>query len=282
MKRTRPIIGFALPVACLLAAQATPVPPPSINSEYAAILRSGDSRKLRERLDHGASARARDAAGNTPLMHAAVYGDVSCLRLLDDHGAEVNATNTAGATALMRAALDYKKVALLLERGAVVSARSDLGNSALMLAARPWNSHRAVELLLSPGADAKATNHFGATALMAASAGGDETSVRLLIKHGADVNAQPGTGPGLAFILGGGRSALMWAAYRGDVTILKLLIDAGADVNGEGSLGTALSQAAWADHTAAARVLIERGANVNQAAHSDGYTPLHWAASTNS
>jgi len=27
-------------------------------------------------------------------------------------------------------------------------------------------------------------------------------------------------------------------------------------------------------------VLIERGANVNQAAHSDGYTPLHWAAST--
>ena len=251
-----------------------------MNSEYAGILRDGDVRKLREALDHGASARARDASGNTPLMLAAVYGDLACVRLLVEAGAEVNATNADGATALMRAALDYKKAALLLERGADVNVRSGLGNSALMLAARPWNSHRAVELLLARGADAKATNQFGVTALMAAAAGGDATSIRLLIKHGADVNAQPAMGPGPAFIFGGGRSALMWAAYRGDLTNLKLLIDAGADVNGEGSLGTPLSQAAWADRTAAARLLLERGANVNQAAHRDGYTPLHWAAST--
>ena len=76
MKTTRPIIWLALSVSGFLAAQAATVPPPSLNSEYAAILRSGDARKLREALDHGASARARDAARNTPLMHAAVYGDV--------------------------------------------------------------------------------------------------------------------------------------------------------------------------------------------------------------
>jgi ankyrin repeat protein len=136
-----------------------------------------------------------------------------------------------------------------------------------------------VELLLSHGADAKATNQFGATALMAAAAGGDEKSVRLLIKHGADVNAQPAANQ-MGFVLGGGRSALMWAAYRGGVAIMKLLIDAGADVNAEGSMDTPLSQAAWADRTAAAQLLIERGAKVNQAAQTDGYTPLHWAAST--
>jgi len=114
---------------------------------------------------------------------------------------------------------------------------------------------------------------------MAAAAGGDEKSVRLLIHHGANVNAQPGMGPE-AFVFGGGRSALMWAAYRGDVAIMKLLLDAGADVNAEGSMGTPLSQAAWADRTASAQLLLERGARVNQVAHMDGYTPLHWAAST--
>jgi ankyrin repeat protein len=201
------------------------------------------------------------------------------MRLLLDRGAEVNATNAAGATALMRSAAYPDKVALLLERGADVQARSGLGNTALMLAARPWNSHRAVALLLACGADAKATNLFGATALMAAVAGGDETSVRLLIKHGADVNAQPGTSRD-AFVLGGGRNALMWAAYRGDVKMLKLLIDAGADVSLEGTMGTPLAQAAWADRTAAARVLVERGAKVNQTSHADGYTALHWAASS--
>ena len=271
---------FALfSVSGLLATQAAAVESPSLDPDYRAVLRSGDVHTLRQPLDHGASPNARDAAGNTPLMHAAVYGDLPSLRLLIERGADVNATNAAGATALMRAAFDSEKIRLLLKHGADVRARSALGNTALMLAARPWNSHRAVDLLLSRGADAKATNRFGATALMAAAAGGDRKSVRLLIQHGAEVNAQPGTGHG-DFILGGGRSALMWAAYRGDVAILKLLIDAGADVNAEGAMGTPLSQAAWANHTAAARRLIERGARVNQTAQMDGYTPLHWAAST--
>src|SRR6266540_90065 len=236
MKPT-PFWSVVCSLSCLLSLEPTPVEASSMSSDSFAILRSGDVHRLRGALDHGDSANARDAAGNTPLMHAAMYGDVSSLRLLLERGADVNATNAAGATALMRAALDDHKVALLLERGAAVNARSALGNTALMLAARPWNSHRAVKLLLSRGADAKATNNWGASALMAAAAGGDEKSVVLLINHGADVNA-------------------------------------------EGSLGTPLSQAAWADRTAAARLLLERGARVNQPAHRDSYTALHWAAST--
>jgi ankyrin repeat protein len=279
MKTIRSIVWLTLSFSCLLPVDAADTKPPSMSADYFAVLRNGDVRQLREALDHGASASARDASGNTALMHAAVYGDFSGIRLLLERGAEVNAANAADATALMRAALDYEKIALLVERGANVNARSGPGNTPLMLAARPWNSHRAVELLLAHGADAKATNQFGSTALMAAAAGGDEKSVRLLIKHGADVNAQTAANqPG--FVFGGGRSALMWAAYRGDIPIMKLLIDAGADVNGEGSLGTPLSQAAWANRTGAARLLIERGARVDQVTHMDGYTPLHWAASS--
>jgi hypothetical protein len=72
----------------------------------------------------------------------------------------------------------------------------------------------------------------------------------------------------------------MWAAYRGDTTILKLLLDAGADINAATGLGTALTQTAWAGHTAAAQLLLDRGAKINQPGPADGYTALHWAAST--
>jgi ankyrin repeat protein len=282
MKTTRIAFGLGLSL-CLswLTAQAGEAHGQDLTSDYASALRRGDLQKLQEMLDGGASANAQDAAGNTALMQATAYGDVAAMRVLIERGADVNAANAAGATPLMRAAIDPEKVALLLDHGAKVNGRSVLGNTPLILAARPWNSHRAVEMLLARGADAKATNNFGATALMAAAAGGDATTVQLLLAHGADVNAQPSLDQDkLGFILGGGRSALSWAAYRGDLVILKLLLDAGAEVNAPGMLGTALAQAAWGDQTEAARLLIERGAKVDLAGPMDGYTPLHWAASS--
>ena len=274
-------LGIGLPAGFLLTLNAFPAEPPSLTAEYFNVLRGGDARRLRQALDHGAPVNARDAAGQTPLMLAAVYGDVAYLRVLLERGADVNATNAAGATALMRAAYDCDKTGLLVERGAEVNRTSSLGNTALMLAARPADSHRTVELLLRRGAEVNATNAWGATALMAAAAGGDELSIRLLLTHGARVNAQPGADRE-SFILGGGRSALMWAAYRGDMPILERLLEAGAEVNSEGALGTALSQAAWADRAEAARRLIEKDADVNQMTHIDGFTPLHWAASSDS
>jgi len=263
-------------VMALVAANGAP---DTIATDFAAALRSGNVRTLRESLERGASPNARDAAGNTPLILAAGYGDAACLKLLLERGADVNATNHGGAAALMRAAASYDKVRLLVERGANVNARSALGNTALLLAARPANSHRAVALLLDRGADAKATNNFGASALMAAAAGGDLKTARLLVQHGANVNAgvtpdEPG------FVFGGGRTPLMWAAFRGDAAMTKLLLAAGADVNAMTMFGTALSHAAWANRTETARLLLQHGANPNQMGPRDGFAALHWAAST--
>src|SRR5436190_1001447 len=64
----------------------------SIEQEYFEVLRSGDANRLRQALDKGTAPNARDSAGNTPLMWAAVYGDAACVRLLVDRGADVNAT----------------------------------------------------------------------------------------------------------------------------------------------------------------------------------------------
>lgn len=281
-KTPRVLTSCAVTVASgLLSLAAALAATPTINPEFLTTLRTGDARQLRAALDRGVEVNARDVRGNTPLLHAAVYGDLASVQLLLDRGADVNATNAAGSTALLRAASDFSKLKLLVERGANVNTRSQLGHTPLILAARPANSHRAVEFLLARGAEVNASNYFGGTALMAAAASGDAKSVELLLKHGANPNAQPAPSEE-GFLFGGGRSALMWAAYRGDTKIMQLLVDAGAQVNAEAGLGTPLSQAAWADRTTAARWLIERGADVNQMTHLDGYTPLHWAASTES
>lgn len=282
MKTFRVLSLSALAFACgTLALTNARAETQTLTADFFATLRGGNVRQLRGALDHGASVNARDARGNTPLLLAAAYADAACVRLLLERGADVNAVNQAGSTALLRAAADYEKLKLLVERGAKVNVRSMLGNTPLMLAARPAKSRHSVELLLAHGADVAATNIHGATALMAAAAGGDVESVRLLLKHGANPNEQPGIGEA-AFIFGGARSPLMWAAFRGNVEIMKVLVEAGAEVNAEGSVGTPLSQAAWADRTAAADWLIARGANVNQMTHMDGFTPLHWAAATES
>lgn len=271
------VVGFCL--CALLSTRAAQESQESLGPNLFSILRGGNARALRAALDGGASPNARDAAGNTPLLLAAAYGDAPSLQLLLERGADVNATNRAGATALMRAATSHAKLRMLLERGASANARSALGNTALLLAARPSGSYAAVKLLVAHGADVTATNNAGGSALMAAAAGGDLKTARLLIERGANVNAQP-TPDEPGFLFGGGRTPLMWAAFRGNVPMVELLIEAGANVNDMTGLGTALSQATWADRTDAARLLIERGANVNQAGPRDGFAPLHWAAST--
>jgi uncharacterized protein len=68
---------------------------------------------------------ARDASGQTPLMHAARAGQVEALSLLLDRGAATDATDSAGYTALIHAGANGQKAAalLLLDRGANPAAR---------------------------------------------------------------------------------------------------------------------------------------------------------------
>jgi ankyrin repeat protein len=251
----------------------------TLSRDFSTALRNGDVRAIREALDKGASVNARDEHGNTPLMLAAAYSDVASMKLLLDRGAQVNVTNSEGATPLIRAAYDYDKARLLVDRGADVNARTAMGHTPLILAARPVNSHRTVKLLLDHGADARVTNNWGATTLMSAAAGGDVESARLLIDHGANVNAMP-IADKVAFIFNGARSPLMWAAYRGDVPMIKALLAAGADINAEGMLGTPLEQAAWNDCYDTCKYLLDHGANPNYVSHFDTYTALHWASSS--
>ena len=99
---------------------------------------------------------ATTAADETPLMMAAMRGNLEWTQRLLDRGAAVN---RAGWTPLHYAASGpgVSVVKLLLDRGAAIDAPSPNRSTALMMAAR-YGSEEAVQLLLSRGASAKLRN----------------------------------------------------------------------------------------------------------------------------
>jgi hypothetical protein len=82
--------------------------------------------------------------------------------------------------------------------------------------------------------------------------------VRLLIEAGADVDARTDGG-------GAGETPLHWAASSDDVDVAEALIDGGADVDArDGSIGTPLANAIGYGCWHVARLLVTRGASVDE------------------
>ncbi|OGB00378.1 MAG: hypothetical protein A3E25_11395 [Burkholderiales bacterium RIFCSPHIGHO2_12_FULL_69_20] len=109
-----------------------------------------------------------NAAGETPLMMAALRGHLPWMVRLLDKGARIEGavggqggegSDPRGWTPLHYAASapDAKAVELLLARGARADARSPNGTTPLMMAAQ-YGPEAAVDLLLKRGADARLRN----------------------------------------------------------------------------------------------------------------------------
>src|SRR5260370_39724653 len=81
---------------------------------------------------------------------------------------------------------DVAKVKAAIDNGVDVNSRDADGNTLLMQAA-VYAAAADLEFLLARGADVNAANKAGHTALMRAMP--DIAKVRLLVEHGADVNA---------------------------------------------------------------------------------------------
>jgi ankyrin repeat protein len=120
--------------------------------------------------------------------------------------------------------------------------------------------------------------------------------VKVLIEHGADVNVRSNFVPaanGRGFegrtpvapkpdqdveeFASGWLTPLMFAAREGDLAAARLLIEAGADVNAIAGDGKdALGLAIFNGNYELASFLVDRGSNVNHA-DAQGFTPLFWA-----
>ncbi len=172
--------------------EAPPAPPDPKATRLMNALRAGDLQGIKTMAAEPNVGGLRGAGGTTPLMFSVLYGDVAAVRLLLDGGADPNIKNDAGATALMWAVTDLEKTRLLVDRGAGVNARSDDQRTPLIMASGLAGGAPVVKLLIEHGADinARAPGLLGDTTPLAEAAyTGDEADFRLLIDHGADVNA---------------------------------------------------------------------------------------------
>lgn len=241
----------------------------------------------------GADVNARDAGGATALHWAAHHDDVALATTLIRGGARPGLSDDTGATPLFLACMNRSgpMVELLLGAGADANARLLNGETALMTCSRTGDA-ASVRALLSRGADTgrKEPLH-DQTALMWAAAGRHSDVVALLVKAGADVRARARTymqtvtsevtqrrgREALNYTVArGGSTALLFAARSGDAASVRVLVDAGADVNDALPNGvSALVLAAHSGNEDAAIVLVEKGADPN--AMEAGYTALHAA-----
>ena len=176
--------------------------------DFFVALRNDDAQVVTRLLELGFDPDARDEHGQPGLTVALQSRSTHAFMALLEHGAvQVNALNEAGESPLMMAALkgDLADARRLLDRGARVN---QPGWNALHYAATGPDV-RLVELMLTHGAELEAGSPNGSTALMMAAQYGSEASVELLLRHGADPARRNQLGlTAVDFASRSGRSAL--------------------------------------------------------------------------
>ena len=235
---------------------------------------------------------------DTPLVDAAMDGDLETVRALVANGGDVDEAHGDGMTALHWAAFrdDLEMAVLLVGANADVAAATRIGGIVPLSMAATNGSAPMIDVLVDGGALVNWPTSTGATPLMAAATSGRVDAVQRLLDHGAFVNARE---------TANGQTALMFAAWENRADVIRLLIERGAHVgltslvvamderrfDSDGNelppgrprapaansmMGgmTALLYAARDGHLEAVRALIEGGAVVDQVAGSEGSSPM--------
>ena len=218
---------------------------------------------VRSALAEGRDLKAADEDGNTALHWAARNGDARLVQELLDRGAPANAANHVGATALLYAVGKVDSVKILLDRGAQVNRASKFGTTPLITAARYPGSSAVVRLLLERGAYPHANKESGFDALRAAGEAGDSETYKMLLAAGV----KPAN--------------VIAPAMMGHRAILEMALNAGANINFDGGhAGHALNFALYGHQPEIAKLLVERGADLNfRSPRGEHQTPpLLWAA----
>jgi ankyrin repeat protein len=182
-------------------------------------------------LSAGAEVNARTDGGHTALLLAADYdGGGETVEMLLDRRPDVNARsvvpvpiNTAIARAAMRG--DVELIIMLLARGATLN-DLEKGSATFLVSVIRGDTNLA-SFLLERGADVETRfegrdTGKGSTPLMWAAWWGFPEMVKLLLRHGASIEARNDEG----------LTALMYAAAakdRGNTEVLEILLAAGAD-----------------------------------------------------
>ena len=284
------------------------------NSAIADAAKARDVAAVKAMLTNGGDVNAAQGDGMTALHWAATHGDTTLTQMLLAAGANIRATTRLGGITALHIASQgghANVVAALIAAGADANAATSTGATALMLAARAGSTD-TVTRLVETGADVNAKeNAFGQTALMIAAGLDRAEVVRLLLSRGADwkmassvadlksltsviddgtgrpQQQQAGSGvPGVTRgyryneLIGtqGGLTALHFAARQGSAAAARALVDGGADVDvvSPGDHATPLLVAVINGHFDLAAMLLEKGASPNLTSDA-GVSPLYAA-----
>ena len=249
----------------------------------------------------------RSEGGFTPLLHAAMSGDLETARALVAAGADVNKGAADGATPLIVAIVKHQPgVALmLLEHGADPNASAP-GYTALHAASITGQIEVATKLL-DKGADPNAgvtmplrlsaafipynpelvagrLSQVGATPFMQAAKAVNTPMMRLLVARGARSNQAAADGTTAIMLSAGlGKRSLTdmfafvqyysWDEGRA-IEAIKLAVEMGGNLNASNKFGeTALHAAVYHASNKIVKFLVDSGANINAANWAD-QTPL--------
>jgi ankyrin repeat protein len=250
--------------------------------------KNADKDALRTLISKKVDVNAAEPDGTTALHWAAYRDDMDSADLLIRAGAKVNAATDLGVTPLYTAAENGSSamVAKLLAAGANPNLALIAGETPVMVAARSGKA-AVVEQLIAKGANVNAHGTRGQTALMWAVAQEHPDVVKTLLVRGADTHAKTGVYqemmavpphgylPNNRLIPHGGDTALMFASRVGNLESAKLLVEAGANVNDADAWGvSATALAAHSDFLEVVEFLLDKGANPNAPAD---FTALHEA-----
>jgi ankyrin repeat protein len=282
-----------------LSGETPPPPPDAVASKMMGAVRIGDRQAFQKLMrDEPSHINRKGPAGSTPLMYAALYGDLETVRLLLQKGADPNLANEAGATALMWATDNVEIVRELVGHGADVNDKSADSRTALMIAAGRYGSAPVVKILLDHGASATAHSPglFGEMNPLAEAAyAGDTDVIKMLLARGADAKTAGLNPLALAILARCSKCVelLIAGADKGDLSIqafinspplgdsrsIDYLLDHGADPKAKDPDGnTLLMLVAACDSLPVELVnrLIAGGADVN-AKNPHGQTALDFA-----
>jgi ankyrin repeat protein len=263
------LLVAALLLAAMNVAQAA-------GNELALLVSNGKKAEALQQIAAGADVNAVRTDGSSALLYAAYQGDADLVKALLDKGANPNLRNEYGAFPLSESVQQGSQA--IIDMLLAHKADPNLGNveseTALMVAARSGNL-AAAQALLKAGAKVNAKETWGGqSAVMWAAAQSQTEMLKLLIKNGADVNAQGAmrlwdrrtlSEPRPKDMNKGGLTALLYAAREGCTECIKILKDAGADLNATDPDRTGpLNMALMSQHFETAMALIKVGADVNQ------------------
>ncbi|KAK0719293.1 ankyrin repeat-containing domain protein [Lasiosphaeris hirsuta] len=222
---------------------------------YRAV-KMGYARTVEVLLKHSVDTQAWDTRGeNTALYTAAQRGDVATMQVLLEYGVDTKVRDSNWNTALFVAVQGghASTVEVLLQYGADVEARGrDNNGTPLWIAAEAGRTQ---------------------TALCVAAAMGHLHTVQVLLEYGADTEVRDSNW----------NSALFLAVQGGHVSTVEALLQHGADVEARdrNNNGTPLWIAAEAGHTQIFKLLLDKGAALDDGKDVKGRWSVLWVASRN-